>query len=135
MTENINPLTLQNRLQRLEMVAIRKIGRFFSSNNYCEFLGKDGVLLNSEELTKFLLDKTEEDLRLMYQFGLEEGDTEKEIVSFVRGRVRGYCSAVFALLLKLRSSQHDVNVSDAIHDLIKLREHAEKKIEEYLSNK
>ncbi|HEM4275843.1 TPA: hypothetical protein U1X82_000570 [Streptococcus suis] len=135
MTENINPLTLQNRLQRLEMVAIRKIGRFFSSNNYCEFLGKDGVLLNSEELTKFLLDKTEEDLRLIYHFGLEEGDTEKEIVSFVRGRVRGYCSAVFALLLKLRSSQHDVNVSDAIHDLIKLREHAEKKIEEYLSNK
>ncbi|MGQ7553542.1 hypothetical protein ACTGUJ_00565 [Streptococcus suis] len=135
MTENINPLTLQNRLQRLEMVAIRKIGRFFSSNNYCEFLGKDGVLLNSEELTRFLLEQTEEDLRLMYQFGLEEGDTEKEIVSFVRGRVRGYCSAVFALLLKLRSSQHDVNVSDAIHDLIKLREHAEKKIEEYLSNK
>ncbi|HFI0327028.1 TPA: hypothetical protein ACGO0H_001675 [Streptococcus suis] len=92
-------------------------------------------MLDIEELTKFLLDKTEEDLRLMYQFGLEEGDTEKEIVSFVGGRVRGYCSAVFALLLKLRSSQHDVNVSDAIHDLIKLREHAEKKIEEYLSNK
>ncbi|HEP1800693.1 TPA: hypothetical protein VB870_000388 [Streptococcus suis] len=135
MTENINPLTLQNRLQRLEMVAIRKIGRFFSSNNYCEFLRKDGVLLNSEELTKFLLDKTEEDLRLIYHFGLEEGCTDKEKVAFVRGRIRGYCSAVFALLLKLRSSQHDVNVSDVIHDLIKLREHAEKKIEEYLSNK
>ena len=117
------------------MVAIRKIGRFFASNNYCEFLGKDDILLDIEELTKFLLDKTEEDLRLMYQFGLEEGCTDKEKVSFVRGRVRGYCSAVFALLLKLRSSQHDVNISDAIHDLIKLREHAEKKIEEYLSNK
>ncbi|HFR3884974.1 TPA: hypothetical protein ACHVIE_002301, partial [Streptococcus suis] len=71
----------------------------------------------------------------IYHFGLEEGCTDKEKVAFVRGRIRGYCSAVFALLLKLRSSQHDVNVSDVIHDLIKLREHAEKKIEEYLSNK
>ena len=92
-------------------------------------------MLNSEELTSFLLEQTEEDLRLMYQFGMEEAHVDKEKVAFMRGRIRGYCSAVFALLLKLRSSQHDVNVSDAIHDLIKLREHAEKKIEEYLSNK
>lgn len=100
-----------------------------------EFLGKDGILLNSEELTKFLLDKTEEDLKFIYQFGLEEGCTDKEKVAFLRGRVRGYCSAVFALLLKLRSSQNAIDISDAIHDLIKLREHAEKKIEKYLSNK
>ncbi|HFU4501837.1 TPA: hypothetical protein ACGPAX_001700 [Streptococcus suis] len=92
-------------------------------------------MLNSEELTSFLLEQTEEDLRLMYQFGLEEGDTEKEIVSFVRGRVRGYCSAVFALLLKLRSSQDDVKISDAIHELIQIRNYAEKQIEEYVSNK
>ncbi|HFI0579439.1 TPA: hypothetical protein ACGO4F_001042 [Streptococcus suis] len=91
--------------------------------------------MNSEELTSFLLEQTEEDLRLMYQFGLEEGDTEKEIVSFVRGRVRGYCSAVFALLLKLRSSQDDVKISDAIHELIQIRNYAEKQIEEYVSNK
>lgn len=91
--------------------------------------------MNSEELTSFLLEQTEEDLKFIYQFGMEEGCTDKEKVAFVRGRVRGYCSAVFALLLKLRSSQNDVKISNAIHDLIKLREHAEKKIEKYLSNK
>lgn len=118
-----------------EVVAIRKIGRFFASNNYCEFLGKDGVLLNNEELTKFLLDKTEEDLRLIYRFGMEEARVDKEKVVFVRGRIRGYCSAVFALLLKLRSSQDDVKISDAIHELIQIRNYAEKQIEEYVSNK
>lgn len=95
-----------------------------------EFLGKDGILLNSEELTSFLLEQTEEDLRLIYRFALEEGCTDKEKVAFVRGRVRGYCSAVFALLLKLRSSQNDIKISNAIHELIQLRSHAEKQIEE-----
>ncbi len=92
-------------------------------------------MLDIEELTKFLLDKTEEDLRLIYRFGMEEERVDKEKVAFLRGRIRGYCSAVFALLLKLRSSQNAIDISDAIHDLIKLREHAEKKIEKYLSNK
>ncbi|WP_142350750.1 hypothetical protein [Streptococcus suis] len=91
--------------------------------------------MDIEELTKFLLDKTEEDLRLIYRFGMEEERVDKEKVAFLRGRIRGYCSAVFALLLKLRSSQNAIDISDAIHDLIKLREHAEKKIEKYLSNK
>lgn len=90
-------------------------------------------MLDIEELTKFLLDKTEEDLRLIYRFGMEEERVDKEKVAFLRGRIRGYCSAVFALLLKLRSSQNAIDISDAIHDLIKLREHAEKKIEKYLS--
>ncbi|NQP18546.1 hypothetical protein HO928_01955 [Streptococcus suis] len=89
--------------------------------------------MDIEELTKFLLDKTEEDLRLIYRFGMEEERVDKEKVAFLRGRIRGYCSAVFALLLKLRSSQNAIDISDAIHDLIKLREHAEKKIEKYLS--
>ena len=92
-------------------------------------------MLDNEELTKFLLDKTEEDLRLIYRFGMEEARVDKEKVVFVRGRIRGYCSAVFALLLKLRSSQDDVKISDAIHDLIQIRNYAEKQIEEYVSNK
>ncbi|HEM5052573.1 hypothetical protein [Streptococcus suis] len=91
--------------------------------------------MNSEELTSFLLEQTEEDFKFICQFGLEEGCTDKEKVAFVRGRVRGYCSAVFALLLKLRSTQNDVKISNAIHELIQLRSHAEKKIEEYVSNK
>lgn len=92
-------------------------------------------MLDIEELTKFLLEQTEEDLKLIYRFGMEEVHVDKVKVAFLRGRIRGYCSAVFALLLKLRSSQDDVKISDAIHELIQIRNYTEKKIEEYLSNK
>ena len=92
-------------------------------------------MLNIEELTNYLLEQTEYDLKLIYDFGLEEASRDEEYVSFVKGRIRGYCSAVFALLLKLRSAQDDVKISDAIHQLIQIRNRAEKKIEEYLLTK
>lgn len=84
--------------------------------------------MSVEELVNFLIEQTEHDLRLIYRFGLEVKCADEKQMAFIRGRVRGYCSGIFALLLELRKGQQQDEISEAIHQIIQLRDHAEKMI-------
>lgn len=86
-----------------------------------------GTVVPLHHLADLIFEQTAFDLRYIYQYALDEGIDEIS-VAFAKGRIRGYCSGVFSILLRLRHLEIDDEVSKAMSDLIQLRQYAEEQI-------
>ncbi|HFR3692619.1 TPA: hypothetical protein ACJ51R_001656 [Streptococcus suis] len=90
-----------------------------------------GTVVPLHHLAHLMLEQTAFDLTHIYQYALDEGIDEIS-VAFAKGRIRGYCSGVFSILLRLRHLELDDEVSKAMSKLVHLRQDAEEQIDRRL---
>lgn len=83
-------------------------------------------------LAQLLIEQAIDELKMISHYGLDLFPEKEKTALFLQGRIRGYCSAIFGLLLKLRPFENEQEVTEAISELIRIRTEAEEKISTYL---